>query len=337
MKIVSLFSGAGGLDFGFKLAGAKIIWANDIDADSVKTYKHNVGKNVTKGDIKKIEPKDIPDGEVVIGGFPCLGFTIARGKARKVDDEVNFLYLDFLRIVKAKSPDHFLIENVPGMVRGEQFRRLFRKMIKEFEGAGYKIKYKVLNAADFGVPQVRKRIIILGTREDLSVKLFYPQPTHSKIPQVNLDGTRLLPWITIKEAISDLPEPNGRGINIFNHQGTKHKVKINNYMGNRPLQWNKPSPTIMGRGSRTGGPVIHPHPNMHRRLTVRECARLQSFPDDFKFFGSTSSQYAQVGNAVPPLFAFRVAQAFLKAVGENPNPFNPKEWEIPWAEKIPRI
>lgn len=335
MKVVSLFSGPGGLDLGFKLAGAEIIWANDIDRDAVRTYRHNVGHAVC-GDVRKIDASEVPGGDIVIGGFPCLGFTIARGKRRRVTDEENFLYLEFLRIVKARRPDFFLIENVPGMVSGRRFRELFEQMVRRFERVGYRVKHDILNAADYGVPQVRRRVIILGAREG-AAELSFPEPTHSRVPRVTLDGRRLPRWVTIREAISDLPEPGDPSAkNVLNHHGTRHKVKINNYLGNRPLQWDRPSPTIMGRGSRTGGPVIHPHPNRHRRLTVRECARLQSFPDDFEFFGCKSSQYAQVGNAVPPLFAFRLAQAVLESAGEKPRRFNPEEWKIPWAHRIPR-
>ena len=144
-----------------------------------------------------------------------------------------------------------------------------------------------------------------------------------------------MPWITLKEAIGDLPEEYNE--NIPNHVGTKHRVKINGYLGNRILEWDKPSPTITGRGSRTGGPVIHPHPNLKRRLSVRECARTQTFPDDFIFYGSVSSQYAQVGNAVPPLLAFRLGQQMMRALNEEPRRFNRREWKLPWVQKIPEV
>jgi DNA (cytosine-5)-methyltransferase 1 len=335
MRVVSLFSGAGGLDLGFIKAGAKIVFANDIDSDHVETYKRNIGDFIIRDDVANINPKDIPDADIVIGGFPCLGFTIAKGKFRRVDNKYNFLYKYFLKIVEVKRPNYFLIENVPGMMRGKEFAMFFKKIIEEFKQVGYLVTYSnpPLNAANYGVPQIRKRIIILGTRNFLEKRLdSFPPPTHN---QKN--------WVTIKEAIGDLPlEEN---LNIPNHVACKHKVTINGYLGNRPLYWDKPSPTIMGRGSRTGGPVIHPHPNAHRRLTVRECARLQSFPDDFIFYsprrkkgkeilhGSISSEYAQVGDAVPPLFAFRLAQHVMRLAGFSPKEFNPREWELPWLKK----
>ena len=168
-------------------------------------------------------------------------------------------------------------------------------IMKDFKDIGYKAQYKVLNAADYGVPQKRLRVIILGTREDIKNRFYHPKPTHEN------------KWLTVRSAISDLPEPS-ESCKIPNHHGTNHKVRINGFIGNRKTAWDKPAPTIVGRGGGTGGPVIMPHPNLHRRLTVRECARLQSFPDDFIFIGSKSSQYRQIGNAVPWLLAYNVAK-----------------------------
>ena len=272
MKIISLFSGAGGLDLGFVKAGGNIIWANDYDKDAVKTYMQNIGEHIILGDIRNISENDVPNGDAVIGGFPCLGFTVARGKVRKVDDPHNFLYLEFLRITKKVMPKYFLIENVPGMTAGEEFKKFFQKMIDDFTEAGYTVKYKILNAADYGVPQIRRRVIIVGARKDEEYRFTFPEPSYSKFPEVTLGGKRLEKWITLKEAIGDLPESYDS--KIPNHVGTAHKVKINGYVGNRPLSWDAPSPTIMGRGSKTGGPVIPPHPSLKRRLSVRETARI---------------------------------------------------------------
>lgn len=321
MKVISLFSGAGGLDIGFFKAGCKIIWANDIDGDSCETYSSYLGNHIKCEDICDINPKDVPDGDIVIGGFPCLGFTVANIN-RKVSDKGNMLYHEFLKFLKEKETKYFLVENVPGIRKGLNFKDNFSRMIKEFRNAGkigYYVKTETLNSANFGVPQKRRRVIILGTRKDIPDRIVHPNPTHAKEN-----------WIKIKDAISDLPlEPTGE---IPNHVGTKHKVRINGYVGNRPLFWDKPSPTIMGRGSRTGGPVIHPHPERTRRLTVRECARLQSFPDDVIFSGSISSQYAQVGNAVPCLMAFRIAQKIMRDSGERPKKFKASEWKLPWVK-----
>ncbi len=161
----------------------------------------------------------------------------------------------------------------------------------------------------FGVPQLRKRIIILGTRKDVKKILRHPSPTHSENPNL-LKYTGLKKWKTLGEALKGIPEkPNSK---IANHAGTAHKVKINGYIGNRKTNPKKPSPTIVGRGGGTGGPVIIPHPNLKRRLTVRETARIQNFPDDFIFYGSMSSQYRQIGNAVPWLLAYNIAKMIPK-------------------------
>lgn len=328
MNVISLFSGAGGLDLGFTKAGANIIWANDIDEKAVETYKENIDDHIILGDIKEISVTDIPDADMIIGGFPCLGFTVAKGSSRDIGDEHNFLYLEYLRITESKKPKVFLIENVPGIKRGLSFKDFFEKMIEDFRKIGYNIEYKTLRASHFGVPQNRDRVIIIGIRDDLDWKFDWPKETHSE--NQTLTGEK--PIITLKDAISDLPEMWDE--NIPNHVGTKHKVKINNYLGNRKMDWNKPSPTILGRGSRSGGPVIHPHPNEKRRLTVRECARLQSFPDDFIFIGSNSACYAQIGNAVAPFFGFRLGQKIMELFGEEPNKYKPEDWDLPWNSKI---
>lgn len=334
MRVVSLFSGAGGLDLGFKKAGCTIVWANDIEPRFTETYKKNIGNHVVTKDLKKVNVEEIPDCDIIIGGYPCLGFTIAKVD-RTVDDEQNFLYLEYLRILKAKKPKYFLVENVLGMQEGEEFKKHFNKMLSDFRSVGYKINVNRLKAVECGVPQKRERLIIIGVRSELNTVIAPPISTHLEQSVIMFDNSRMSKWITLKDAIGDLPE-DADNSDIQNHKGTKHKVLINGYVGHRALDWNKPSPTITGRGSLGGGPVIHPHPNQKRRLTVRECARLQSFPDDFIFEGSISVQYAQIGNAVPPLLAFRVAQQIMKAAGETPRAFNPEEWKLPYANKIPK-
>jgi len=328
MKVISLFSGCGGVDLGFIKAGAEIIWANDIDPDAVKTYKQNIGENIVCKDIYDVDVDEIPDNaDLIAGGFPCLGFTVAKGKSRNINDSVNFLYKEYIRILKAKMTKYFLIENVPGMKSGKEFNNFFENMIKEFEEVGYRVKHQTLIASDYGVPQNRKRIIIIGTRDDIEIEPNFPSPTHSK------DNNLILkPYVTLKDAISDLPENYDES--IPNHIGSKHKVKINGYVGNRQLDWNKPSPTITGRGSRSGGAVIHPHPNNKRRLSVRECARLQSFPDDFNFSGSNGAAFAHIGNAVPPILSFYLAKEFIKVVDNKEINFNNKDWDLPWLKKM---
>ncbi|MEK6916052.1 MAG: DNA cytosine methyltransferase [Nanoarchaeota archaeon] len=304
MKIISLFCGAGGMDLGFIKAGHEIVWANDNDRDSCKTYERNLGHKAICEDIAKVSSKEIPDGDVVIGGFPCQGFSIAN-PYRKSDDKRNELYLQLLRVIKDKKPKYFVGENVTGLcsIGGYETKedkkkglgKVLKIIVKDFEEAGYRVEWKILNSANFGVPQARRRVLILGTRNDMEKKLKHPEPMFAKEN-----------WITVGEALKGLPL--NYSAEIPNHQGTAHKVKINGHLGNRATNPNKPSPTIVGRGGGTGGPVIIPHPSGERRMTVRETARLQSFPDDFIFEGAISSQYRQIGNAVPWPLAYNVAK-----------------------------
>ena len=308
MRIISLFCGAGGMDLGFIKAGHEIVWSNDNDQDSCKTYERNLGHKPLCIDIEKIPSSDIPDGDVVIGGFPCQGFSIAN-PYRKTEDSRNRLYLEMLRIIKDKKPKYFVGENVTGLCsiggyetkedKKNHIGRVLKMIIKDFENAGYNVEVKILNSADFGVPQIRKRVLILGTKNGMPYKLKHPDSTHQKEN-----------WKTVGETLKGLPLEYSA--EIPNHQGTAHKVKINGHLGNRETKENKPSPTIVGRGGGTGGPVIIPHPSGQRRMTVRETARLQNFPDDFVFEGAVSSQYRQIGNAVPWLLAYHIAKMIPK-------------------------
>ena len=327
MRIISLFCGCGGMDLGLVRSGHKIAYANDNDEDSIETYKNYFtkkfklsSKHIFLGDIKKVKISDIPNGDVVVGGFPCQGFSVAnifRKDKRKMERKNNELYLEMIRIIKGKKPKYFIAENVPGILSLGGYRNVFQKKKKEgrimevilqdLKKIGYKVQWKIIDAASFGVPQNRKRVIILGTRKDIKNELKHPQPTHSIDSDLFLKKTPTL-W----NAIKDLENSNIKKKKIYNHNGTKHKVKFNGYIGNRVTKKNKQSPTIVGRGGGTGGPVIIPHPNGKRRLTVRETARLQAFPDDMIFHGSISSGYRQIGNAVAWPVAYNLGRVLKK-------------------------
>lgn len=375
MNIVSFFAGAGGLDLGFLLAGHKIIWANDFDEDAVKTYNENIGKycddKANCGDIVKLLDttyeeidKIIPDCDIIIGGFPCQGFTIANLN-RNMNDDRNYLYLQLLKAISIKQPKYFLLENVKGLENMENgqvlpmilndLQNAGTKDCKFYKGtsSGYTVSYNVLNAFNYGVPENRERVIILGIRNDLvndspltqnikksadknkPLKTLYVPITNSAsssdidpvLPYDKVNslykswklGENIAPSTnhiyslhTLREAIGDIPleYDSEESKNFFNHTGSKCKVTIKNRMGNRPTNWDKYAPTIMGRGSGTGGPLIPPHPEQHRRLSVREVARIQTFPDDFVFYGSNSAAYRQIGNAVPVMLAYNIAKIF---------------------------
>ena len=298
MNIVSLFSGCGGFDLGLIQAGHKIVWANDIFTDAVATYRSNIGTHVDERDIRLISSDEIPDCDAVVGGFPCQGFSIANMK-RNVSDIRNQLYKQMVRTIYDKQPKFFIGENVKGMVNlGGGY--VLKKIICDFEKAGYNVRWKVVNAADYGVPQARMRLFIFGIREDLACNgiIFPPKPTHASPEDAAKLG--LKPWETVGNALARYPEPE-QGKNIPNHECSRYKLRFNGHLGHRYIDPDKPAPTVTGRGDERGGVVVLHHPGNHRRMTARELATVQSFPDDFIFEGTKTSAYRQIANAVPPL------------------------------------
>ncbi len=298
--VVSLFSGAGGMDLGFKNAGFNIIWANDNESDSVKTYEMNLGKHIVLNGIENISSTDIPETDIIIGGFPCQGFSLANMN-RSTSDSRNKLYLEMKRIIKDKRPKLFLAENVKGILslnKGD----VFKMILKDFSEIGYNCRYALVNAADYGVPQTRQRVLILGIRKDLNPNIqFPPKPTHSKNP-----NSTTLEWVSVGKALDLIPEPNSTH-NLKNHEYSKFKLKFNGYLSNRYIDPTKPSPTITARGDKKGGAMINHHPNNQRRLSCRETAVIQDFPLDFEFYGAMTSVYRQIGNAVPVGLAQAIA------------------------------
>lgn len=302
MNVVSLFSGAGGLDYGFIMAGHNILWANDLYEDAVKTYRKNIGNHIICKDISLIDTNDIPNCDIVIGGFPCQGFSVANTK-RHIKDTRNTLYKQLIRVIQAKRPTFFLAENVKGILslgKGE----VIKTIISDFQSIGYKVKYKLLNAADYGVPQTRMRVIIVGVREDIDFDYQYPEPTNSQYGSLITAQ-----WVSVGEIMAEIPDPDLPN-DLPNHQYSKYKLGFNGYIGHRPIDPSKPAPTVTGRGDDKGGVVILPHPNGLRRMSGRELAAVQSFPLNYEFCGPLSSVYRQIGNAVPPLLAYAVAKEF---------------------------
>ncbi len=294
-KVVSLFSGCGGLDLGIVQSGNEIIWANDNDKNAVATYRKNIGNYIVCDDIRNIEVSGIPDCDVVIGGFPCQGFSMANLK-RNVDDERNQLYKSFYSVVKIKQPLFFIAENVKGILSLDNGTAI-KKIIADFNEAGYNTEIHLINMADYGVPQIRQRVVIIGQRKSLGEKMLFefPSPTNGKSDFEH-------PWVSIKTAIEKYPNPDEPN-DYVNHVGSKYKVVFRNFTAHRPTDPEKPSPTILARGNGKGGVCAIPHYNGERRLTVRESAALQTFPDDFCFEGTIGSCYRQIGNAVPVLFS----------------------------------
>ena len=307
MKVVSLFSGAGGLDLGFIMAGHEIIWANDLYGDAVETYRKNIGGHIVYDDINNIDASEIPECDIIIGGFPCQGFSVANTK-RHAGDQRNELYKQLCRVIMEKNPKFFLAENVKGLTNLEH-GAVFEMILNDFQELGYRVKAKILNAADYGVPQTRQRVIITGVRNDIDFDYIYPEPTHNK------DGLNGLPkWITVSDAFAGIPDPD-QANDLPNHVYSKYKMDFNGYIGHRRTDPDKPSPTVTARGDDKGGVVILPHPNGERRMTCREVATIQSFPLDYCFIGNRSSVYRQIGNAVPPLLGKAIAEVFNEYKG----------------------
>ena len=311
MKIVSLFSGAGGLDLGLIQAGNKVIWANDIDVNAVETYNNNIGNHIICEDIKNVNIDEIPDADVVVGGFPCQGFSMAN-RFRMLDDDRNQLYKFFYEVIKRKQPKYFIAENVKGILslgKGEAIKQI----IADFEDAGYITDLHLVNMANYGVPETRQRVIIIGQRKKIGQEMKYrfPQITHSK------DGQNgMMKWISIREAIDHFPNPDEPN-EILNHDYSKYKVEYRNYTAHRQTDPDKPSPTILARGNGGGGVCAIPHYNGKRRLTVRESASVQTFPEDFQFYGVRGSCYRQIGNAVPVLFAKLLGEELIRLEKEE--------------------
>jgi DNA (cytosine-5)-methyltransferase 1 len=303
-RIISLFAGCGGLDYGF-INNDKYdhVLVNDFDSEACKTYEHNFNIKTICGDVKQI--KEFPDCDLLIGGFPCQGFSMAN-PYRTENDKRNELYLEILRILKLKKPSYFLLENVKGLLNmggyltpedsKNKTGKIMKVILEDLRNCGYNVKFKLFEIKRYDVPQKRERVIIIGVRNDIPFDPIWPEPSN-KI-------------LTLKDAIGDLPIEYNPSIQ---HVGTHHKCAVTGFLGNRELKWNEPSPTITGRGGGSGGPVIHNHPSLKRRLTVRECARIQTFPDSFIFSGSISAMYRQLGNAVPCKFSVHLAKIFEDA------------------------
>jgi DNA (cytosine-5)-methyltransferase 1 len=311
MKIVSLFSGCGGLDLGLMQAGHDVIWANDIDVDAVATYKKNIGHHIVLSSIEDVPSSSIPDCDVVVGGFPCQGFSQAN-LLRFEEDERNRLYLEFIRVIRDKQPAFFLAENVRGILSlsgGEAIK----KIEADFALAGYVVKKQLFNVANYGIPQSRWRVIIAGVRTDLARNYDYNYPAQTHVDPKKSRLETLKPWVSIGEALCNIPEPE-EPHDLPNHIYSRYKVTNRNFTGHRNTDPNKPSPTILARGNGKGGVCAIQHPLNHRRMSIREQATIQTFPLDFEFTGSMNSCYRQVGNAVPVLFARHLGEMLPKTV-----------------------
>lgn len=344
LNVLSLFSGAGGMDLGFtgdfNYLGTyygkqpfNIIFANDIFKQAAEVYEANLGLKVETRSICDLEESELPQEnvDIVLGGFPCQSFSYA-GKRKGLSDPRGQLYLEMIRIIKYYKPKMFVAENVDGIRNSRKDDKgnavdvsALDTILKAFDETGYEVQYQVLNAADFGVPQNRRRVIILGLRKDLGSinDVYYPAKLFDKTGEIT--GNK---WLTAKDGIDDLwDKVNAPG--VLNHtQRDISKAKFypgKKMQGNNRIAADRPAPTI--RAEHHGNIEAHYRTTLEdendvngwRRLSVREVARLQSFPDNFNFICSASAAYKMIGNAVPPVLAWNIGRAVfytLERLGE---------------------
>jgi len=329
-KILSLFSGCGGLDWGFHEAGYKTVWANDINEWAVKTFERNFGeKIITKKNIEEIKLKNgssIPACDLIIGGFPCQDFSVV-WKQPGLDGDRGNLYKYYLKFIEAKSPKAFVAENVKGLLTANKGKAI-KEILKGFSdaGGGYMVKIQLYNFADYGVPQFRERVLIVGIRLDTGFNFVHPSPTHGQ--------DRINPYKTAGQALEGVEKVadfNASEINITEKtrklldripEGGNFKdipVDDPDYVKGmishvyRRIKRDEPAKTIIAAG---GGGTWGYHFPEPRPLCNRERARLQSFPDNFKFSGSVTEIRRQIGNAVPPVGVTLLAQT-LKPLFEG--------------------
>lgn len=345
MNVADLFSGVGGMSEGFRMAGFHIKFAIEFDKDIAVSFRCNhpetevIAEDICKVDVKALHKK-YPSIDVVMGGPPCQGFS-QKGKRLSLDDPRNFLFQQFVRFVKEFKPKYFVLENVPNIVTTSN--GFFKNQIVEaFENIGYVVKYGILCAADFGVPQDRHRAVFIGQRGKLEVTLPKPNGIHTTIKDAIYD----LPFLGSgegseestydKEPFSDYQCLMRKDSHIlYNHVATKHNALALKRLAMIPKGAGKevlpPEERTKSIYSGTWSRMIEDeisvtittrydtpssgrftHPILDRCITTREAARIQSFPDTFRFYGNKTSQMKQVGNAVPPLLAKAIAEEIKK-------------------------
>lgn len=311
LKVASLFCGCGGTDVGllgnFNFLGKhydsnsmEIVYANDIDDNACNIFKKNFKIVPDNRDIREVKSDEIPEFDILTGGFPCQSFSIIAQNPKRlgVKDERGKLFFEMCRILKERQPKCFIAENVKGILTANK-RSAFPLIIKEFEDSGYDVQYKVLNSVDYGVPQKRERVIIVGFRKDLHVAFGFPSGKNEE------EGN----YATLRDIIEkDVDEKY-----YFSDRAVAGMMKKRETMNKgRAQDINKPCNTVGAHLAKVSlnstDPVLLQN-DRYRRFTPREVARIQSFPDEFELVGSEAAQYRALGNAIPPVMFWHVARA----------------------------
>ena len=319
MNIISLFSGAGGLDLGFEKAGFKTVWANEYDKEIWETFENNFANTkLDRRSIVNISSSEIPEAIGLIGGPPCQSWSEA-GSLRGIEDHRGQLFFEFIRVLRDKKPLFFLAENVSGML-ASRHKDALENIKNHFKQSGYTLSFKMLNAVDYNVPQDRKRVFFIGFREDLNINFEFPKAFSKK---------RVLQDVIWDLKANALPAMNKTYTNdnkcaILNHEYMTGEFSSMYMSRNRVRSWDEPSFTIQAGGRHA---PLHPQApkmqfveqnkrifvneseHLYRRLSIRECARIQTFPDTHQFYyKNLTAGYKMVGNAVPPNMAYYLAQ-----------------------------
>jgi DNA (cytosine-5)-methyltransferase 1 len=326
-KLISLFSGAGGLDLGFEKAGFEVVVANEFDKTIWETYEKNHKARLIRGDIADIDSSEFPDCDGIIGGPPCQSWSEA-GSLKGINDPRGQLFFEYIRVLRDKQPKFFLAENVSGMM-AQRHNSAVENIISQFGNAGYDVFINLLNASDYGVPQDRKRVFYTGFRKDLNIIFEAPKPYTQKA--------------TFMDAIYDLQDTaipalpknktNGDSCIIPNHEYFLGNFSSIYMSRNRVRAWDEQAFTVQATGRQC---QLHPQApkmikleknkqifvpgkeHLYRRLTVRECARVQGFPDEFKFYYTDLNDgYKMIGNAVPVNLAYEMAKSISEALNRG--------------------
>lgn len=336
-RMVSLFSGCGGLDLGFSRAGFNIIWANDFDSDAQAVYRENIGE-IDGRDILTVSESEIPDCEILTAGFPCQPFSNA-GMRKGVHDSRGMLYKECLRIIGEKMPKVIVFENVKGLlstkyIDGRKLADVISEDLSNMNDIGYNVVHQLINASDYGVPQNRQRVLFVGIRKDLGKTFVFPekQPkenlTLEHVLDIPADVPNQVDWALSPQAlemIEFIPEGGSWKDVPYDHLAPRfQRIRDNMKKYHSPNFYRRFARNeICGTMTASAQPencgIIHPTEN--RRFTIREVARIQTFPDDFIFFDDTTknitAMYKVIGNAVPVDMANAIATSIMQQVFEG--------------------